>query len=331
MDASANDLIQHDTEICSHSSLACADIIQDQNDPQQLDRDDHHHLNGYEDQDQEDHSSGYEDQYQEVDEDDYHSCRCENQDQEVDEDDHDSSGCEDQDQEVDEDENYLDEDQLLDNHDGHNSDDDEDNLVEGDEIDVEEDNSHNSGKEACINDSYLNREPLYNGTDLTTIALVCLIMQFALSNNLTNKAIEDLLKLLNHLPTIYQKVITNFFDQFSVPYSYSEVCTSCNNCKEDCHCQPMVQATGHLLHVSFTKLLSAVLTNHWNSLKFLSSNSDHLYRDIWDGSFMKKVNDESSNNKKIISLLTSTDRIPPLLLAFGQLVLLLLTYHLLFV
>ena len=104
----------------------------------------------------------------------------------------------------------------------------------------------------CINDSDLNREPLYNGADLTTIALVCLIMQFALSNNLTNKAIEDLLKLLNHLlpfpnhlPKSYYKLM-KFFDQFSVPYSYSEVCTSCNKCKEDRYCQPIVQVTGHM-------------------------------------------------------------------------------------
>ena len=165
-------------------------IIQDHNDPhKQLDGHNHHHLNGHEDQNQ-DHSRVYEDQDQEVDEDDYHSSRCEDQEQEIG--------------------NHLDEDQLLGNQDDHNS--DNDNLVEDDETDAEENNSHNSGEDTCINDSELNREPLYNGTDLTAIASVCLIMQFALSNNLTNKAIEDLLKLLNHLlpfPTIYQKVITS--------------------------------------------------------------------------------------------------------------------------
>ena len=95
----------------------------------------------------------------------------------------------------------------------------------------------------------------------------------------------------------------------------------------------MVQATGHLLHVSFTKPLSAILTNHWNSLKFSSSNSDHLYRDIWDGSFMKTMNHESSNNKKIISLLTSTDGIPVFKSSTVSLwpVSFIINYHLLFV
>ena len=87
-------------------------IIQDHNDPhKQLDGHNHHHLNGYEDQNQ-DHSSVYEDQDQEVDEDDYHSSRYEDQEQEIG--------------------NHLDEDQLLDNQDDHNS--DNDNLVEDDEL-----------------------------------------------------------------------------------------------------------------------------------------------------------------------------------------------------
>ena len=223
-------------------------IIQDHNDPhKQLDGHNHHHLNGHGDQNQKDHSSVYEDQDQEVDEDDYHSNRYEDQDQEVDEDDYHSSRYEGQEHEIG---NHLDEDQPLGNQDDHNS--DNDTLVEDDETDAEENNSHNSGEDTCISDSDLNRAPLYNGTDLTAIASVCLIMQFALSNNLTNKAIEDLLKLLNrllpfpnHLPKSYYK-LKKFFDQFSVPYNYSEVCTSCNKCKEDCHSQPMVQATGHL-------------------------------------------------------------------------------------
>ena len=129
------------------------------------------------------------------------SCYHKDQDQEVDEDDYHSSRYEDQEHEIG---NHLDEDQLLGNQDDHNS--DNDTLVEDDETDAEENNSHNSGEDTCISDSDLNRAPLYNGTDLTAIAAVCL------SNNLTNKAIEDLLKLLNHLlpfPTIYQKVITS--------------------------------------------------------------------------------------------------------------------------
>jgi len=51
-----------------------------------------------------------------------------------------------------------------------------------------------------INDFNLDgyvRQPLYNGTDLTTCAAICSILQFALCNNLTNEAIEKLLKLLN--------------------------------------------------------------------------------------------------------------------------------------
>jgi len=303
----------------------------DENDSQPLDEGDSHYLDADEDVDQEadedDNQETDEDDDQEADEDDDQEAD-EDNDQEADEDD-DQETDEDDDQEADEDndqEANEDDDQETDEDDDQEADEDDDQEADEDgdqeadeddhqEADEEEDSSHDSGKDTCINESDLNRKPLYNGTDLTTITSVCLIMQFALSNNLTNDAIENLLELLNlflpfpnHLPKSYYK-LKKFFDQFSVPYSKSEVCTACNNFKEDCNCQPPLQATGHLLHISLTKPLSAVLTNHWNSLQFSSDNSDNLYRDIWDGTFMKTVN-ESDNHERVISLLISTDGIP---------------------
>ena len=69
-------------------------------------------------------------------------------------------------------------------------------------------------------------QPLYNGTDLTTCAAICLIMQFALCNNLTNEAIEKLLKPLNlllpspnHLPKSYYKLkafLSNFLSPTNI-------------------------------------------------------------------------------------------------------------------
>jgi len=47
--------------------------------------------------------------------------------------------------------------------------------------------------------SGLNRTLLYVGTDITIVVAMCLIMQFALSNNFTDEAISKLLKLLHLL------------------------------------------------------------------------------------------------------------------------------------
>ena len=159
------------------------------------------------------------------------------------------------------------------------------------------------------------KQPLYNGTDLTTCAAVCLIMQFSLRYNLTNQAIEKLLKLLyvllpspNHLPKSYYK-LKAFFKQFSVPYNHSEICTMCNNNTENCHCQFPSRTTGHLLQISIIKPLSAVISKHWKSLQFFSNNTDGILRDVWDGLYIKTdSNDDSS--RKTIYLLVSTDGVP---------------------
>ena len=112
----------------------------------------------------------------------------------------------------------------------------------------EDDSNNNSNDDrrstgTSINLSGLNRTLLYVGTDITIVVAMCLIMQFALSNNLTDKAISKLLKLLhlllpspNHLPKSFYK-FKKFFKQFSVSFSYSEVCTACSKCKEDCQCE----------------------------------------------------------------------------------------------
>lgn len=157
------------------------------------------------------------------------------------------------------------------------------------------------------------RQPLYNGTDLTVCAAVCLIMQFALCNNLTNEAIEKLLKLLkllllspNHLPGSFYK-FKAFFEQ---SYVHFEICKTCKDYTEQCHCQSAKPTTCHLLQILLTKPLSAIIDNNWELLQYTSSNTDHIIRDVWDGLSMKETNFEPSSNKRNISLMISTDGIP---------------------
>ena len=132
----------------------------------------------------------------------------------------------------------------------------------------DDDRSGKSCTDTNINLSGLNRSPLYAGTDVTIAFAMCLIMQFALLNNLTNEAISKFLRLLdlllpspNHLPKSFYK-FKKFFNHFSVPYTHSEVCTACSNCKEDCQCDSTAQGTGHLVDISLIKPLSAILTNY---------------------------------------------------------------------
>jgi len=158
----------------------------------------------------------------------------------------------------------------------------------------------------------LHRKPLYDGTDITVTVALFLIMQFSLTSNLSNDATEKLLKLLhqllpspNHLPQSYY-LYKKFFQQFSVPYNHSELCSTCRKCKEECHCGSKTQAIGHLVHISLVKPLSAVLTKHWESLQFSSCNRDITLTDVWDGSSLSNYDD----NDKTIVLLASTDGIP---------------------
>lgn len=59
-----------------------------------------------------------------------------------------------------------------------------------------DENAHCS--ESCTIDlAGLNKTPLYGGTNLTITVAICLVMQFALSNNLPDEAINNLLKLLH--------------------------------------------------------------------------------------------------------------------------------------
>ena len=140
-------------------------------------------------------------------------------------------------------------------------------------------------------------------------------MQFALCNNLTNEAIEKLLKLLklllpspNHLPRSFYK-LKAFFEQFSVPYRHLEVCKTCKDYTEQCHCLTK-QTACHLLQISVAKPLSAIIDKNWELLQYTSSNTDHVIRDVWDGLSMKETNFEPSSNKRTISLIISTDGIP---------------------
>lgn len=45
-------------------------------------------------------------------------------------------------------------------------------------------------------------------------------------------------------------------------------------------------------------------------MQYLSSNNDHLIRDIWDGSSMKNTAYDHSSKTRTLSLLTSTDGVP---------------------
>jgi len=164
------------------------------------------------------------------------------------------------------------------------------------------DDRHSTGTD--INLSGLNRTPLYVGTDITTVVAMCLIMQFTLSNNFTDEAISKLLKLLhllllspNHLPKSFYK-FKKFFKQFSVLFSYSEVCTACSKCKEDCQCESAAQGSGHLVHISLVKPLSSILSNCWESSQFCSNSRDGILKDIWDGSCMVQASGQC-NSKTI--------------------------------
>ena len=108
-----------------------------------------------------------------------------------------------------------------------------------------------------------SEKPLYCGSNISTCTSVCAIMQFALSHQLTDEAIEDLLQLLrlmlpspNNIPTSLYK-LKSFLRQFDVDYNHTQVCTNCNKINQDCTC---VHATvGHFLHVPIVKPLHAVL------------------------------------------------------------------------
>ena len=167
--------------------------------------------------------------------------------------------------------NATDEDSDHQNHDRDSSsdvyeDNDNEDYVNADNQSDEDNSSDDGTFMDDINfDEYI-KQPVYNGTDLTPCAAICSVMQFALSNNFTNEAIEKLLKLFklllptpNHLPSSLYKLKT-FFSQFSVPFRHSKIYTTCSSNNEDCHCQLKGQISGNLLQISLAKPLSAVVS-----------------------------------------------------------------------
>ena len=226
-----------------------------------------------------------------------------------DEDDDHETGQRDANENIQDDYNEIDQDE--DEDDDHETGQDDDN--ENDEFGNNEDDNHTLMDDFTYDGCF--RQPLYNGTDLTVCAAICLIMQFALCNNLTNEGIEKLLKLLklllpspNRLPRSFYK-LKAFFEAFSVPYRDLAVCGTCEGYTEHCNCQVAKQTECHLLQISLAKPLSAIIDKNWDLLQYASSNTDHVIRDVWDGLSMKRANFDSGN-KRTISLIISTDGIP---------------------
>lgn len=124
---------------------------------------------------------------------------------------------------------------------------------------------------ASIEDCATLNEPVYSGSTLTVGAAVCAIMEFCIRNNLTYKAIDELLKLLqilcvspNRLPkSVF--ILKKFFNHFnSTEYSHYEMCS---NCKEKCEvCVCNKPSKGVLVHISIDKPLKAIVSR--KSLRF---------------------------------------------------------------
>ena len=109
-------------------------------------------------------------------------------------------------------------------------------------------------------------EKIYSDSDISLCAANCAIMKFATSNNLTYKAIDDLLHLLkflcpkpNILPsTIYK--LKQFFSDYTVPYTNEKYCTKCKNKGEGKCDQPQSANIGNLVSIDIEKPLQAVLS-----------------------------------------------------------------------
>ena len=112
-------------------------------------------------------------------------------------------------------------------------------------------------------------EPLYSGSNISFCGAVCSIMQFCMMHKLTYTAIGELLKLLqvlcpipNRLPTTVFK-LKKFFNQFNMSYDYSNVCSHCDTQKDNCHCDHPVH-NSHLIHIPLEKPLYTVLSSKYN-------------------------------------------------------------------
>ena len=132
---------------------------------------------------------------------------------------------------------------------------------------------------------------------------LCCLLLAAWRRRLTSFTNALHLPFPNHLPKSFFK-FKQYFEKFSVPYKHSEVCATCSNCKDECHCRVKGHAIGHLVHISLVKPLSAILTKHWDSLQFSSHNRERTLTDVWDGSSL------SNNDDNTVALLASTDGIP---------------------
>ena len=92
--------------------------------------------------------------------------------------------------------------------------DDDDDDDNNNDIDDDYDNSDSRPdvRHEEILDSSLSRDlndPFYLGSNVTLFEAIIAIMEFSVNNKLTYNALSDLLKLLQILPTNYQKVFTN--------------------------------------------------------------------------------------------------------------------------
>ena len=111
-------------------------------------------------------------------------------------------------------------------------------------------------------------EPLYSGSTISFCGAVCSIMQFCMTYKLSYTAIGELLKLLQLLCPMPNKLppsvflLKKFFNCFKMSYDYSNLCSNCSVNKEDCQCDHPVYKS-HLIHVPLQKPLFAVLSSKY--------------------------------------------------------------------
>ena len=108
--------------------------------------------------------------------------------------------------------------------------------------------------------------PLYPGASVTICAAYCAIMTYAIANQLSYSAIENLLKLL-HLfcPSSHQipsclYMLKKFFRQYTSSYEKKRVCPSCHSVlKKGETCPRSHGQNGHMIRVPIEKALKSVV------------------------------------------------------------------------
>ena len=109
-------------------------------------------------------------------------------------------------------------------------------------------------------------EPFHAGSTLTVGTAVCAIMKFYLHNSLTFKATDELLKLLQILCVVPNKLprssftLKKFFSHFTtINYEHYNLCSNRKEKTDNCQCNK--SSSGDLLEIAIDKPLKIIVSH----------------------------------------------------------------------